>query len=316
MFQQVANPVGGSLALSAIIAALPLLTLFVLLGALKWKAWQAGHRLVGRRAGSGDLRLRHAGRSGPAGCHRGGGVRPVPDHLDRADRHLDLPDDRADGLRPGAAAGLRLVVARPADPGHHHRVLLRRAAGGARRLRHPGRRHRRHADRGRHHARSRPRRSRWSPTPPRSRSARSRCRSPPWARSPGWTPNLLGAMVGRQTPILAVFVPLILVLMVDGLRGVRQTWLAAARRRRWRSRSLSSSARTSSPTRSPTSSRRWPAPSPWCCCCGCGSRREIVAVGEGRCRCSRSAGAGFRCRDGAERAARTAVPPMPPPPVR
>ena len=43
----------------------------------------------------------------------------------------------------------------------------------------------------------------------------------------GLDPNLLGAMVGRQTPILAVFVPLILVLMVDGTRGVRQTWLAA-----------------------------------------------------------------------------------------
>ena len=42
MFQQVDNPVGGSLALSALIAALPLLTLFVLLGALRWKAWQAG----------------------------------------------------------------------------------------------------------------------------------------------------------------------------------------------------------------------------------------------------------------------------------
>ena len=42
MFQQVADPVGGSLALSALIAALPLVTLFVLLGALKWKAWQAG----------------------------------------------------------------------------------------------------------------------------------------------------------------------------------------------------------------------------------------------------------------------------------
>ena len=42
MFQQVANPVGGSLALSALVAALPLLTLFVLLGALHWKAWQAG----------------------------------------------------------------------------------------------------------------------------------------------------------------------------------------------------------------------------------------------------------------------------------
>jgi lactate permease len=37
----------------------------------------------------------------------------------------------------------------------------------------------------------------------------------------------LGAMVGRQTPFLALFVPLILVGMVDGWRGVRQTWPAA-----------------------------------------------------------------------------------------
>jgi lactate permease len=37
----------------------------------------------------------------------------------------------------------------------------------------------------------------------------------------------LGSMVGRQTPILAIFVPLILVGMVDGMRGVRQTWPAA-----------------------------------------------------------------------------------------
>ena len=34
-------------------------------------------------------------------------------------------------------------------------------------------------------------------------------------------------MVGRQTPILAVVVPLILVFVVDGRRGVRQTWLPA-----------------------------------------------------------------------------------------
>ena len=37
----------------------------------------------------------------------------------------------------------------------------------------------------------------------------------------------LGAMVGRQTPELALIVPLILVGMVDGWRGVRQTWPAA-----------------------------------------------------------------------------------------
>jgi lactate permease len=37
----------------------------------------------------------------------------------------------------------------------------------------------------------------------------------------------LGAMVGRQTPFLALMVPLILVGMVDGARGIRQAWPAA-----------------------------------------------------------------------------------------
>jgi len=37
----------------------------------------------------------------------------------------------------------------------------------------------------------------------------------------------LGAMVGRQTPLLALVVPLILVGMVDGARGIRSAWPAA-----------------------------------------------------------------------------------------
>ena len=37
----------------------------------------------------------------------------------------------------------------------------------------------------------------------------------------------IGATVGRQTPLLAVFIPLVLVFMVDGRRGLRQTWLPA-----------------------------------------------------------------------------------------
>jgi lactate permease len=37
----------------------------------------------------------------------------------------------------------------------------------------------------------------------------------------------LGSMVGRQTPILALFVPLALVYMVDRRHGLRQTWLPA-----------------------------------------------------------------------------------------
>jgi lactate permease len=40
--------------------------------------------------------------------------------------------------------------------------------------------------------------------------------------------DTLGELVGRQTPVLALFVPLILVGMVDGVRGIRQAWPAAA----------------------------------------------------------------------------------------
>ena len=39
--------------------------------------------------------------------------------------------------------------------------------------------------------------------------------------------NEIGAVVGRQTPLLAVFVPLLLVFVIDGRRGIRQTWQAA-----------------------------------------------------------------------------------------
>jgi len=44
---------------------------------------------------------------------------------------------------------------------------------------------------------------------------------------PRLTVDTLGAMVGRQTPILALIVPLMLVALVDGRRGLRQTWPAA-----------------------------------------------------------------------------------------
>jgi lactate permease len=47
------------------------------------------------------------------------------------------------------------------------------------------------------------------------------------SNDPGLTVDTLGSMVGRQTPLLAVVVPLVLVLVVDGKRGARQTWLPA-----------------------------------------------------------------------------------------
>jgi lactate permease len=47
------------------------------------------------------------------------------------------------------------------------------------------------------------------------------------AKVSGLSTATLGAMVGRQTPIMAVFVPLVLVFIADGRRGLRETWLAA-----------------------------------------------------------------------------------------
>src|SRR4051794_7206015 len=44
---------------------------------------------------------------------------------------------------------------------------------------------------------------------------------------PRLTVDTLGAMVGRQTPILAAVVPLILVFVADGRRGLRETWVPA-----------------------------------------------------------------------------------------
>ena len=43
----------------------------------------------------------------------------------------------------------------------------------------------------------------------------------------GLPSDTLGAMVGRQTPLLALFVPLALVAIVDGWRGIRETWPVA-----------------------------------------------------------------------------------------
>lgn len=47
------------------------------------------------------------------------------------------------------------------------------------------------------------------------------------AKVSGIPTDTLGAMVGRQTPLMSVFVPLALVAIADGRRGLRQTWAAA-----------------------------------------------------------------------------------------
>ncbi|HEY5115691.1 MAG TPA: L-lactate permease, partial [Nakamurella sp.] len=226
MFQQVANPVGGSLALSALIAALPLLTLFVLLGALRWKAWQAGIASLivalgvaifafGMPAGQALLAATEGAAFGlfpiiwivltAIWIFRMTELTGYDLVLRRAFGSLS-PDQRVQAIIIAFCFGALLeALAGFGTPVAVTAVML--IAVGI--------------------------------TPIKAASVALVANTAPVAfgaiavpittlgKITGLDPNLLGAMVGRQTPILAVFVPLILVLMVDGRRGVRQTWLAA-----------------------------------------------------------------------------------------
>jgi lactate permease len=226
MFQQVANPVGGSLALSALVAALPLLTLFVLLGALRWKAWQAGIASLvvalgvaifafGMPAGQALLAATEGAAFGlfpiiwivltAIWIFRMTELTGYDLVLRRAFGSLS-PDQRIQAIIIAFCFGALLeALAGFGTPVAVTAVML--IAVGI--------------------------------SPIKAASVALVANTAPVAfgaiavpittlgKITGLDPNLLGAMVGRQTPVLAIFVPLILVLMVDGRRGVRQTWLAA-----------------------------------------------------------------------------------------
>jgi lactate permease len=226
MFQQVDDPVGGSLALSALVAALPLLTLFVLLAALRWKAWQAGLASLvvalavavfafGMPAGQALLAATEGAAFGlfpiiwivltAIWIFRMTELTGYDLVLRRAFGSLS-PDQRVQAIIIAFCFGALLeALAGFGTPVAVTAVML--IAVGI--------------------------------TPVKAASVALVANTAPVAfgaiaipittlgKITGLDPNLLGAMVGRQTPILAVFVPLILVLMVDGRRGVRETWLAA-----------------------------------------------------------------------------------------
>ncbi len=225
-FCQVADPVASSLALSALIAALPLVTLFVLLGALKWKAWQAGIASLvvalgvaifafGMPAGQALLAASEGAAFGlfpiiwivltAIWIFRMTELTGYDLVLRRAFGSLS-PDQRIQAIIIAFCFGALLeALAGFGTPVAVTAVML--IAVGI--------------------------------TPIKAAGVALVANTAPVAfgaiavpittlgKITGLDPNLLGAMVGRQTPVLAVFVPLILVLMVDGKRGVRQTWLAA-----------------------------------------------------------------------------------------
>ena len=226
MFQPETAPVGGSLALSALVAALPLLTLFVLLGALKWKAWQAGLTSLvvaivvavvffGMPASQALITATEGGAFGlfpiiyivltAIWIFRLTELTGYDLVLRRAFASVS-PDQRVQAILIAFCFGALLeALAGFGTPVAVTAVML--MAVGIR--------------------------------PVKAAAVALVANTAPVAfgaiavpittlgKITGLDPASIGAMVGRQTPILAVFVPLILVFMVDGRRGVREAWLPA-----------------------------------------------------------------------------------------
>jgi lactate permease len=214
------------LALSALVAALPLLTLFVLLGALRWKAWQAGLTALGVAILVAVLAFGMPFSQAIITATEGGafGLFPIIyivlaaiwifrlteltgyDLVLRRSFASVSPDQRVQAILIAFCFGALLeALAGFGTPVAVTAVML--MAVGIR--------------------------------PAKSAAVALVANTAPVAfgaiavpittlgKITGLDPERLGAMVGRQTPILAIFVPLILVLMVDGKRGVRETWLPA-----------------------------------------------------------------------------------------
>src|SRR4051794_9244750 len=233
MFQQDLDPVGGSLALSALCGAIPLLTLFVLLGGLRLRAWLAGlTSLVVAIVVAIALFEMPVGQTLLAATEGAAfGFFPIlwivinaiwvynltveTGHFDVLRRSFEKvsPDQRIQaiiiafcfgallealaGFGTPVAITVVMLMALGFEPLKAAAVALiantAPVAFGA------------------------------LATPIVTLSTVASGASD----SPGLTVDNLGAMVGRQTPLLAVVVPLILVLVVDGSRGLRRTWLPA-----------------------------------------------------------------------------------------
>jgi lactate permease len=233
MFKQVLDPVGGSLGLSALCAAIPLVTLFVLLGVLRVKAWIAGVvslvvalvvAIVAFTMPVGQALL-----SGAEGAAFG--FFPIlwivinaiwvynltveSGHFDLLRRSFEKvsPDLRVQAIIIAFCFGALLEALAGFGTPVAITVVMLMSLGF---------------------------------TPLRSAALALIANTAPVAfgalaapitalatvasganPDPRLTVDTLGAMVGRQTPILAAVVPLILVFVADGRRGLRETWAPA-----------------------------------------------------------------------------------------
>ena len=233
MFQQDLNPVGGSLALSALCAAIPLLTLFVLLGGLRLKAWVAGLiSLVVALLVAIVLFAMPASQAVLAATEGAAfGFFPIlwivinaiwVYNLTVASGHFDVlrrsfekvsPDQRIQAIIIAFCFGALLEALAGFGTPVAITVVMLMALGFK---------------------------------PVKAATVALVANTAPVAfgalatpivtlatvasgasNDPGLTVDTLGSMVGRQTPLLAVIVPLVLVLIVDGRRGAREAWLPA-----------------------------------------------------------------------------------------
>ncbi|MFI1535297.1 L-lactate permease [Streptomyces anandii] len=225
-YQQIFDPVGGSLGWSALCAALPLVTLFVLLGGARWKAWKAS--LVSLAVALAVAVLAYSMPLGQAALATSEGavfgLFPIVfivlnalwiykmteitgwDAVLRRSFGSLSGDQRVQAVIIAFCFGALLeALAGFGTPVAVSSVML--MAVGLR--------------------------------PMKAAAVSLVANTAPVAfgaiaipittlgKITGQDPADLGAMVGRQTPLLALFVPLILVFMVDGRRGVRQTWPVA-----------------------------------------------------------------------------------------
>lgn len=217
------TPVGGSLALSALVAILPLLTVFVTLGVLRWKAHWAGISAVIVAILVAVLAFKMPVNLALLGASEGAvyGLFPIMwivfcaivlyqvtvvsgrfDDL-RATFHLVSDDPRVQAIIIAFCFGAMLeALAGFGAPVAITSVMLM-AVGFA---------------------------------PLRAAAVALLANTAPVAFGAVGTPiitagtltkidyNQIGAYVGHQTPLLAIFVPSMLVVLVDGIRGLRQTW--------------------------------------------------------------------------------------------
>jgi lactate permease len=233
MFEQVLDPVAGSLGLSALCAVIPLVTLFVLLGVLRMKAWQAG--LISLVV---SIIVAVAAFKMPVGQALLGategaafGFFPImwivinaiwvynltveTGHFDVLRRSFEKvsPDVRVQAIIIAFCFGALLEALAGFGTPVAITVVMLMTLGF---------------------------------TPIKSAALALIANTAPVAFGALASPivalatvtsgasddarltlDSIGGMVGRQTPILAVIVPLILVYVADGKRGVRETWVPA-----------------------------------------------------------------------------------------